>query len=54
MIEENKGEITIKLKFLNLNNCKFGLLRGGINIIVGENNTGKTKLLNYIFNNNEE
>ncbi|KLL02763.1 MAG: hypothetical protein MRERV_71c002 [Mycoplasmataceae bacterium RV_VA103A] len=29
-------------------------MKNGINIIVGENNTGKTRLLNYIFNQNED
>src|SRR5215210_6654323 len=53
--EENKEEIIIRIKkLLNLNNFRFRLIRNGINIIVGENNTGKTRLLNCIFNYNED
>lgn len=53
--DQSIEEISIIVKqLLNLNDFKLKLIRNGVNIIVGENNTGKTRLLNYIFNQNEE
>jgi predicted ATP-dependent endonuclease of OLD family len=53
--ESKEEEISIIVKqFLNLNNFKLKLIKNGINIVVGENNTGKTKLLDYIYYKNEE
>src|SRR4051794_29943134 len=54
MVNKNE-EINLKIKqLLNLGDFRLRLIRNGINIIVGENNTGKTRLLDYIFNQNEE
>lgn len=40
--------------FLNLKDLSFGFLNKGLTIIVGENNVGKTKLLDYIYQENRK
>lgn len=48
-------EITINIKkILNLKDLKLKLTRNGINIIVGQNNVGKTRLLDHLYYENEQ
>ncbi|CAJ0882292.1 10645_t:CDS:2 [Entrophospora sp. SA101] len=50
---ESKNYNNVKIELLNLKNLEFKLAKEGITIIVGQNNTGKTRLLNYIYQENE-
>jgi len=53
-LTKSKWIINKKIKaFRNLKDVNFEFIRGGITIIVGENNTGKTNLLDYIYEENE-
>lgn len=53
--EDNKWKVRTKIKdFRNLKNIDFEFIRGGITIIVGENNIGKTNLLDYMYEENEQ
>lgn len=46
-----KISINIKKSSSNLRGIQLTYLKNGITIIVGENNVGKTNLLNWIFRN---
>ncbi|CAI2168861.1 6469_t:CDS:2 [Funneliformis geosporum] len=57
LIEKIKEEIIVDIKENdgenNLEDIKLSFLKNGTTIIVGENNAGKTNLLNYIYEKNE-
>ncbi|KLL03088.1 MAG: hypothetical protein MRECE_29c017 [Mycoplasmataceae bacterium CE_OT135] len=57
LIEKPREEIVVDIKENdegdNLEDIKFNFLKNGITIIVGENNTGKTNLLNYVYEKSE-
>jgi len=55
--EENKtGKISISIKdYKNIRKkLEFKFVRGGITIIIGKNNVGKTNILNYIYERGNE
>ena len=53
---ENSNLVVVrKIKeFRNLKDITFEFIKGGITIIIGENNVGKTNLLDYIYERNRE
>jgi ABC-type cobalamin/Fe3+-siderophores transport system ATPase subunit len=58
IIEKDNEDIVIEIKENdgenNLEDINFSFLKNGITIIVGENNVGKTNLLNYIYEKSEK
>jgi len=54
-MNEGAEKISINIKkLLNLEDLKFELIKNRTTIIVGQNNCGKTRLLNYIYHENEQ
>ncbi|MCE8162772.1 MAG: AAA family ATPase [Candidatus Moeniiplasma glomeromycotorum] len=54
-MENTKWEVAKTIKeFRNIKDINFKFIRGGITIIVGENNVGKTNLLDYIYEENHK
>ncbi|KLL02647.1 MAG: ATP-dependent endonuclease [Mycoplasmataceae bacterium RV_VA103A] len=53
-IKKEQEETSIIINDRNLENLKFKFIRKGITIIIGENDVGKSNILDYIYYNNEE
>jgi predicted ATP-dependent endonuclease of OLD family len=52
--KKEQEETSITINDRNLENLKFKFIRKGITIIIGENDVGKSNILDYIYYNNEE
>src|SRR5690242_3487897 len=53
-MEIKNKEISIIINDRNLENLEFKFIRNGITIIVGENDIGKSNILDYIYYKNEK